>query len=60
MYGCEIVEGRDHQISMGILEFETSPNTTMVRIMLQLTRALWSTEKAVIMGIGLGVLILLL
>ena len=56
MYGWEIVEGRDHPIPMGRPEFETSPNMKTVGVMLRLTRALWSTGKAVITDSGFCVL----
>ena len=56
MYGWEIVEGRDHPIPMGRPEFETSPNMKTVGLMLRLTRARWSTGKAVIIDSGLCVL----
>ena len=56
MYVWVIVEGRDHPIPMGRPEFETSPNMKTIGIMLRLTRALWSTGKAVIMDGGFCVL----
>ena len=37
---------------MGRPQFKTSPNTNMVGLMLRLTRALWSTGKAVITESG--------
>ena len=56
MYVWEIVEVRDHPISMGRTEFETIPNMKMVGLMIQLTRALWITWKEVIMDSGFCVL----
>ena len=53
MYVWEIVEVRDHMIPMGRPEFYTSPNMKTVGLMLQLTRLIWSTSKAVIMDICL-------
>ena len=41
---------------MGRPEFETSPNMKTVGLMLRLTRARWSTGKAVIIDSGLCVL----
>ena len=49
MYGWEIVERRYNLIPMGQPEFETSTNMKTVGLMRRLTRALWSTGKAVIM-----------
>ena len=34
VYGWEIVEGRDHPIPMGRPQFETSPNTKKVGLVL--------------------------
>ena len=41
---------------MGGTQFETSPNMNMVGIMLQLTRALWSTGYGVVIDIGFCVI----
>ena len=56
VYVWDIVDGRDHPIPMGQPVFETSPNMKMVGLVLQLTRALWSTGKAVIINSGFCVL----
>ena len=56
LYGWEIVQVRDHTIPKGRSEFETITNMKTSGIMFRLTRALWSTGKAVIMDIGLCVL----
>ena len=56
MCGWEIVEGRDRPIPMGRSQFETSPNMKTFGLMLQLTRSMWSTGKAVVMDVGLCVL----
>ena len=60
LYGWEIVEGRDHTIPMGSPQFETRHNMKTVGLMLQITRSLWSTGKAVIMDSGFFVLKVLL
>ena len=48
-HGWDIVDVRDHPIPMEQTEFKTSTNTKTVVIIIRLTRALWSTGKAVIM-----------
>ena len=49
MYGCDIVKGRDNLMPMGRPEPETSSNTKMVVLMLQLDISQWRTGKTVIM-----------
>ena len=49
MYGWYIVTVRYHPIPMGRYDFNTIPNMNMVLLVLQITRALWRTGKAVIM-----------
>ena len=53
MYRWDIFEGRYHPIPMGRPQFDTIPNVKMVGIVLQLTKSIWSTGKAVIMDSGL-------
>ena len=50
MYGWDIFEVRDHLISMGQYEFDRSTHMKMVGLVLQLTRAIWVTGKAVVMN----------
>ena len=56
MYGWEIVEGRDHLIPMGRSELKTNTNMNTLSLILQLTRLIWSTGKAVVMDWGFCVL----
>ena len=42
IYIWEIVDGRNHPITMGIPKFETSSNMKMFGLMIRLTRALFS------------------
>ena len=56
MYEWDIVEVRDHNITMGRSEFETSPIMKTAVLILGLIRALWSTGKEVIMDIRFCVL----
>ena len=56
MYIWDIIEVRNHPIPIEQPEFETSPNMKTVGIMLRLTRAMWSTGKAVAIYNGFCVL----
>ena len=49
MYRWEIVEERDHPITMGRHNFKKSPNMRTVVLLLRLNISIWSTGRTLIM-----------